>query len=414
MKNILVTTLALFTCLMPLQAGDGAHGGGLGEKNAIFAYYSLSQNIGICLQSKLCDMDAWERLMLAKIKESLDRREETIDQIEFHSEKKEPGMFVLGRIVRSARTGSRIGDKIFINTDHLYRDDREGVTRAISVGESTSLLIHELSHHHGIGDGPEELKKMDVLCAKLSGFLAVGETSDLAVVPPMSFEDSLVCRTGRAKVDYFGSSRFEKVFPEPRNGHLYQVQRRRLPSQNKSNGESIEFSYGLFDMTDNPYDTELKARLDDSVAPGKVVGPGQRVYYVYLFAVRVEEKGKKREEGALVSDLLIAPEDKIEEALVPWIEHQKQTLTFSPGGVWKEVEVYRGVPYWGSPYREVKPLFLLTPRGTVTRLPEEILAEDGVTKPEWKPFLAEINNLKNILVECAYDGKRSQMQFLPH
>lgn len=169
MKSLVIAVLVLLTSIS--FAGDGAHGGGLGEKNLVFAFFSLEQNISDCLNSTICRMDNNETQLLRKILETLNSKRETISQLVFKSEKAEPGFFVLFGQVKSAKTGSAIGSKIYINTDHLYRLNATGFTSPITVMEGVTLLVHELSHHHGVGDESEELRKIDILCAKLVRFI---------------------------------------------------------------------------------------------------------------------------------------------------------------------------------------------------------------------------------------------------
>lgn len=169
------TIILIFIAFNPFIsfAGDGAgNGGGIGEKNMAFAFHSLSENIAACLESNKCELDGSEREILQKINATLKSKQETYKQVEFHSEKNEPDFFILNGVIRSARTGDNIGSKIFINIDHLYKMTNEGTTQPIDVITATSLLVHELSHHHGIGNGGEELIRMDILCAKLSSFLS--------------------------------------------------------------------------------------------------------------------------------------------------------------------------------------------------------------------------------------------------
>ena len=66
----------------------------------------------------------------------------------FDSESAHPGFFQLDGAVRVAKTGSSVGDTIFINRDLIYTL-RDGQWAAMTILECVPLLIHELGHHHG-------------------------------------------------------------------------------------------------------------------------------------------------------------------------------------------------------------------------------------------------------------------------
>jgi hypothetical protein len=124
------------------------NGGGLSEKNILFAYEKLNKFIQLCLNSQACKLTAPQKDILKKIYAGLDK-EKAIAQLEFASEKNIPGYFMIDGQVRVARTGSAIGSIIRINSDLLYTKNEMGVYEPISIADGLAILIHELGHHYG-------------------------------------------------------------------------------------------------------------------------------------------------------------------------------------------------------------------------------------------------------------------------
>jgi hypothetical protein len=129
---------------------DAGNGGGLAEKNLLFAYGNLQSFIDLCLETSLCRTDATENDLLKKIKDSLDQERKA--PLDFRSDKATPDFFKIDGLIRVAKTGDNVGDPIFINQDLLYSTSPSGNEVAVDVPLATSILIHELGHHHGVKD----------------------------------------------------------------------------------------------------------------------------------------------------------------------------------------------------------------------------------------------------------------------
>jgi hypothetical protein len=173
--------LALFCCQL-FANGEAHNGGGVGEQNLTVAFLKLRVSIALCLTHSECDLSKKEKKLLKDIERTLKNGEALVEQIVLKSEKQEPGFFVIDRVVKSARTGDDVGDPIYINTDHLYTESKSGVLRPKSIVDDMGLLVHELAHHHGIRNGANELKDLDILCAKLTTFLAETDRESTQIV----------------------------------------------------------------------------------------------------------------------------------------------------------------------------------------------------------------------------------------
>lgn len=166
MMNLKILFIILFITTTSFAGDRVGNGGGIAEKNILHAFFNLNKFIKLCLTSPSCQITKKERELLRKIRRKLSQ-EATIDLIRFSSEKDFPGRFILDGDVKIAKTGNKIGSPILINTDLLYRKNSAGVYVSFSVPEATSLLIHELGHHHEEYDH----SKLDLLGIKVSMML---------------------------------------------------------------------------------------------------------------------------------------------------------------------------------------------------------------------------------------------------
>lgn len=146
--------LLFVTFLLPnnswSRGGDLVNnGGGLAERNVLFAYQNIENSIKLCVESISCRVSLEEEVLLKKISESMIEERKKENQIAFISEKKRPGTFVIDGVIKAAVTGSEIGSPIHINIDLLYFK-KNGVVEALNIQEATAMLIHELGHHHGV------------------------------------------------------------------------------------------------------------------------------------------------------------------------------------------------------------------------------------------------------------------------
>lgn len=148
MKTFLISIMLITS--IAYAGGDLINnGGGLAEKNVLYAYQKLDTYIKLCLSSDFCKIDKLQRGILEKISEGLVQERQNLSQIQFDSEKTNPGFFMINSEVKVAKTGSQIGSPIFINTDLLYTRNELGFYIPLSISESVAILVHELGHHYG-------------------------------------------------------------------------------------------------------------------------------------------------------------------------------------------------------------------------------------------------------------------------
>ena len=145
-----VLAVVLATGIRAMAGGDLVNnGGGIAEKNIIFAYQRLDNYLRLCLTSELCRIDKTQREILEKIVSGLPQERQNTNQIQFVSEKRNSGFFIIDGEVKVAKTGSRIGSSIFVNTDLLYSKNEMGYFIPINLSEAAAILVHELGHHYG-------------------------------------------------------------------------------------------------------------------------------------------------------------------------------------------------------------------------------------------------------------------------
>lgn len=168
--------LALSGCALGVPGGDGVGNGGvIAEKNFIFAYHQLENELKSCLESIDCRLKPEDEKIIRAIHTALVNGTENLHGVEFRSSKDSPGLFVMDGKPRAARTGKNPGDKIYVNIDQLYRTEG-GLLRPISVRECTGLLIHELAHHYGIGSSEAEMARLHEMSASVLSFLEASPT----------------------------------------------------------------------------------------------------------------------------------------------------------------------------------------------------------------------------------------------
>lgn len=165
MKKTMLSVL--FLSLSAFAGGDEVNnGGGIAEKNVMFAYKSLEKYIDLCLKAPSCKLNEVEINILSAIDISLAEERKAQRQIRFGSERAQPGSFILDGQLKVAKTGSQVGSPIYFNLDLLYSKNRLGQYEAISITDAVAILIHELGHHQNV---PEH-DVLDLLGAKVALF----------------------------------------------------------------------------------------------------------------------------------------------------------------------------------------------------------------------------------------------------
>ncbi len=167
-----IISLSLLNHTYAKFGDDVNNGGGIAEKNILYAYTNMSNYLKICLDSSTCNLSSFEKDVVIKIFKSLKNEYMTKDQIIFVSEKEHPGTFILNGEMKIAKTGDDIGDHIYINTDLLYTKNSNNFYDAINLAQSVSILIHEFGHHHISSYDYDNLcTKLDLLGNKISMLL---------------------------------------------------------------------------------------------------------------------------------------------------------------------------------------------------------------------------------------------------
>ena len=152
MKMTLTKLVVLFAVLSTQSVFAGGdrvnNGGGLAEKNVMYAYEKLGSYIKLCLDSDTCKLNSTQYYILQKIYNGLPT-DKNANQLSFSSEQANPGRFIIDGNVRVAKTGSLPGSPIMINSDLLYNKNQNGSYEAMSIPEAVAVLVHEFGHHYG-------------------------------------------------------------------------------------------------------------------------------------------------------------------------------------------------------------------------------------------------------------------------
>ena len=149
MKILIILSALLLSSPLACFSGDEVNNAaGLAEANITYAYLNISGYADICLSTSSCSLSERERVILKKIKRSMPDEYSSKDQLEFLSERDNPGTFIIDGVVKIAKTGDDVGSPIQINQDLIYYKNRLGIDTAINLQRAIALLIHELGHHH--------------------------------------------------------------------------------------------------------------------------------------------------------------------------------------------------------------------------------------------------------------------------
>lgn len=183
-KAALVVIASIATSAFAVGPGGDwvNNGGGIAEKNVLYAYERLDKYIEICLTSDTCKLDPRQRSIIAKIDKGLEQ-ELRGRMIYFGSEQKTPGFFMIDGLVRVAKTGGNPGTPIYINADLLYSKGADGRYTAVSIPEAVAILVHEFGHHYG--DYSHE--ELDLLGVRISMLLQ----SKLSVTPLLPWDNGI-------------------------------------------------------------------------------------------------------------------------------------------------------------------------------------------------------------------------------
>jgi len=148
LSHLAVSSLISLSSAVTFAGGFVNNGGGLAEKNILYAYEKLETYIQLCLNSKACKLTPDQTVLLKEIASSLPQEKQS-KQIFFGSERQDPGSFMIDGNVRVAKTGSKVGSPIFINADLLYTPAADKSYDPVTIPEAVAILIHELGHHQG-------------------------------------------------------------------------------------------------------------------------------------------------------------------------------------------------------------------------------------------------------------------------
>ena len=153
-----ISLCLILSCLFlsgPAFAGGDSvnNGGGLAEKNFIYAYQNLGHFLESCLDINPCKLTEKEDRVLRDIARGPEVTS-GVGGLIFKSGLKEPGFFEVDEHgkTRIAVTSSTVGSPIYINLDLIYTLDAEGLQKPLSVFDAVAILVHELGHHYGVKD----------------------------------------------------------------------------------------------------------------------------------------------------------------------------------------------------------------------------------------------------------------------
>jgi hypothetical protein len=176
-KSWCITSILLLSLVTPARdPGDWVgNGASFSENLVLFAFENLEFYLRSCLIDSKClsesqNIDPRKPDVIKNILMSI-QQEKTMNpnMIQFASQS---SLFIIDGKYKVAVTGLRKGDTVFVNRDMLYELDSNNKTKAISLLQLVSILIHEFGHHQGIVDH-QYLDKIGSLVANQTRFESV-------------------------------------------------------------------------------------------------------------------------------------------------------------------------------------------------------------------------------------------------
>ncbi|MCB9082962.1 MAG: hypothetical protein H6624_01395 [Bdellovibrionaceae bacterium] len=168
LRTLLISALLMIPASAWSRGDVVGNGIGLAEKRFHYVFQNIESFVGLCLSGNLCKLTASEQALALKILEAMPQERLQKKPLQFESEKKRPGFFVIDGKVKAAKTGPRIGVPIYINLDMTVRQTFYGSSEPMGEPEVLSILMHELGHHHGI----EDEDQLDIFGSKFQTALA--------------------------------------------------------------------------------------------------------------------------------------------------------------------------------------------------------------------------------------------------
>lgn len=163
LSQLVLSTIVSLASVTSFAGTFVNNGGGIAEKNILYAYEKLDTYLQLCINSNACKLTTEQGGLLLQIYRALPRERQT-KQIFFGSERNAPGSFMIDGNVRVARTGDEIGSPIYINADLLYTKGEGDSYDPVSIPEAVAILVHELGHHQGYHSHEE----LDLLGVRVS------------------------------------------------------------------------------------------------------------------------------------------------------------------------------------------------------------------------------------------------------
>lgn len=124
--------------------------------------------LALCLADVSCTSETGDQNLLQAILRNASSEPKVEKLIHFDSGRKNPELFTVDGVMKSAVTGLRVGDPIYFNLDKLYTMI-DGKISPIASESLFALLLHELGHHTGTTDHA----KLDLLSSQVADFLSV-------------------------------------------------------------------------------------------------------------------------------------------------------------------------------------------------------------------------------------------------
>jgi hypothetical protein len=144
------------------------------------ALMGCSASFSPCFAGGVDPDERWDKNVAVEVAYNFITKTERVN-LEFKSERDNPGFFFLDGQVRIAKTGSNLGDVIYINTDMAEANN-------VDISEAIAVLAHELAHHIGI----EDHQRLDRFGAKLVAYLNKFKNSALEIIPGAAGGDQAV------------------------------------------------------------------------------------------------------------------------------------------------------------------------------------------------------------------------------
>lgn len=163
----LLTSLKSKVIFNPLSSPRPDMKDSLSIEQWILTYFqNMPLFLELCIEDSRCDLTDRELSLAKKIHANMSQEATPQKILRYDSSRRNPSLFLVDGVIKSAVTGLNVGDPIYFNLEFLYEFSSSNELSPISSYIPFALLLHELGHHTGETDH----QFLDIFSEKIANY----------------------------------------------------------------------------------------------------------------------------------------------------------------------------------------------------------------------------------------------------